>query len=162
MNKKKTTVLVIFVAIILTMVYTMASTYAVLIEVKEEEGIQEIVNIITIRDLVTNDNGTYNKYYYDIVKELDITDVEATLLIESKALNKNLKTMLTSIVDYNLNKKYDAKLKDNEILNLIEDGLQNTGNISEELRNKVMNKSNAYIQDISDYLYDIDVSLVGV
>lgn len=162
MDKKKTTILVIFVAIILTVVYTMASTYAVLIEVKEEEGIQEIVNIITIRDLVTNDNGTYNKYYYNIVKELDITDVEATLLIESKALNKNLKTMLTSIVDYNLNKNYDAKLKNNEILDLIEDGLQNTGNISEELRNKVMNKSNVYIQDISDYLYDIEVSLIGV
>ena len=49
-----------------------------------------------------------------------------------------------------------------EILDLIEDGLQNTGNISEELRNKVMNKSNVYIQDISDYLYDIEVSLIGV
>lgn len=161
MDRKKTTILIIFVGIILTVVYTLASTYAVLIEVKEEEGIQEIVNIITIRDLVTNDNGTYNKYYYDILKELDITDIEATLLIESKALNKNLKIMLTSIVDYNLNKNYDAKLKNNEILNLISDGLLNTGNISEELREKVIDKSNLYIQDISEYLYDIDVTLVG-
>ena len=161
MDRKKTIILVIFVGTILTLVYTMASTYAVLIEVKEEEGIQEIVNIITIRDLVTNDNGTYNKYYYDILKELDITDIEATLLIESKALNKNLKIMLTSIVDYNLNKNYDAKLKNNEILNLISDGLLNTGNISEELREKVIDKSNLYIQDISEYLYDIDVTLVG-
>lgn len=161
MERKKTIILVIFVGIILTLVYTMASTYAVLIEVKEEEGILEIVNIITIRDLVTNDNGTYNKYYYDILKELDITDIEATLLIESKSLNKNLKIMLTSIADYNLNKNYDAKLKNNEILNLISDGLLNTGNISEELREKVIDKSNLYIQDISEYLYDIDVTLVG-
>lgn len=161
MNIKKTTILAIFLVTILTIIYTMASTYAVFVEVKEEDGIQEIVNEITIRDLVTEENGKYNKYYYDIKNELDLTDVEATLLIESKALNKNLKEVLTSIVDYNLNNNINAKYSNNQIYNLIEDGLNNTGNLSEDLKNRVKNKSSVYIQDISDFIYDIDVKLIG-
>ena len=161
MDKKKTSLILIAVSIFLIFVYTLASTYAVIINVTEEEGRQEIINEITIRDLVTNDNGSYNTYYYDVKKELDISDVEATLLIESRALNANLKMVLDSIVDYNLNNNQSARLSNKEIYNLIVEGLNNTGNLSNELRNKVINKSNVYINDISKYLYDINVELIG-
>lgn len=161
MKKKTTTILVIFLVAILTIIYTLASTYAVIIEVKDEDGKQEIINRITLRDLVTNDNGVYNNYYYDVKNELDITDVEATLLIESKALNDNLQVVLNSVVDYKLNDK-KTKLTNDEIYNLINEGLNKTGNLSEELKTKVINKTNEYINDISDYLYDIDVKLIGV
>jgi len=161
MNKRKTTILIVFIASILTIIYTLASTYAVIIEVKEEDGIKEIVNEITIRDLVTDENGVYNQYYYDIKKELDITDEEATLLIISEPLNENLKEVLTSIVDYNLNNNNNSKLSNNELYELIENGLNNTGNLSENLKIKVLNKSNEYIQDVSEFLYDIDVKLIG-
>lgn len=161
MNNKKKTILVVFVVGILALIYTLASTYAVIIEVQEEEGRQEIINKITLKDLVTDDNGQYNSYYYDIKRELDITDTEATILMSSQKLNEHLQTVLDSIVDYKLNKNYNAKLSNNQIYNLIIDGIHNTGNVSDELRNKVINKSNIYKQDIVDFLYDIDVTLIG-
>ena len=161
MNKKKTTMLVIFLVAILAVIYTIASTYAVIIEVSEEEGRQEIINKITLRDLVTDENGQYNSYYYDIKKELDITDTEATLLMSSTKLNENLQIVLDSIVDYKLNNNTSAKLSNNEIYNLIVEGVNNTGSLSTELRNKVITKSNIYKQDISNFLYDIEVSLIG-
>lgn len=161
MNKKKTTMLVIFLVAILAVIYTIASTYAVIIEVSEEDGRQEIINKITLRDLVTDENGQYNSYYYDIKKELDITDTEATLLMSSTKLNENLQIVLDSIVDYKLNNNTSAKLSNNEIYNLIIEGVNNTGSLSNELRNKVITKSNIYKQDISNFLYDIEVSLIG-
>lgn len=162
MNKKTITLAVIFLTVFLTIVYTLASTYAVIINVKEEDGVNEIVNKITLRDLVTDDNGAYNRYYYNVKKELDIQDYEATLLMSSKKLNENLQIVLKSIVDYKLDNNINAKLSDEEIYNLIVDGVNNTTNLSEELKNKVITKSNSYKQDISDFVYDIDVSLVGV
>jgi len=161
MNKRKSVGLVVFLIGILAVVYTLASTYAVIIEVKDEEGRQEIINNITLRDLVTDENGQYNSYYYDIKKELDITDTEAILLMNSARLNENLQIVLDSIVDYKLNNNYNAKLSNDEIFNLIVEGVNNTGSLTNELRNKVINKSNIYRQDISNYLYDIDVSLIG-
>lgn len=161
MNRKKITILVIFLVAILTIIYTLTSTYAVIIEVKQEDGINEIVNKITLRDLATNDDGTFNKTYYDVKKELDITDGEASLLMESEKLNENLQIVLKSIVDYKLNNNINARLNNDDIYNLIKDGVNNTSILSSELRNKVINKSSAYKQDISDYLYDINISLVG-
>lgn len=161
MNIKKSTMLGIFLVGILVVVYTLASTYAVIIEVREEDGINEIVNEITLRDLVTDEKGAYNSYYYDIKNELDITDTEATLLMMSVRLNENLQVVLNSIVDYKLNNNVDARLSSDEIHDLIVDGVNNTGNLSDELRAKVINKSNIYKQDISNYLYDIDISVIG-
>lgn len=161
MNKKITSILVIIVTLSLVLIYTLASTYAVIIEVRQEEGINEIVNVITIRDLVTNDDGTYNSIYYDVKNELNITDEEAELIFESEKLNENLQIVLNSIVDYKLNNNTNAKLSNDEIYNLIVDATNNTNTFSLELKNKIINKSNKYKQDISDYVYDIDVNLIG-
>ncbi len=161
MNKKMTLLVVLIIGF-LTIIYTIASTYAVIIEVRQEEGRNEIINKITLRDLVTDDNGVYNHYYYDVKNELNITETEMTLLMESIKLNENLQIVLDSIVDYKLNNNTSAKLNNDEIYNLIVEGVNNTETLSDELRNKVITKSNIYKQDISDFLYDIEVSLIGV
>ena len=46
------------------------------------------------------------------------------------------------------------------IYNLIVDGVNNTDTLSEELKIKVINKALEYKQDISDYVYDIEVNLI--
>ena len=160
-NKKISIVFVILISLSLVLIYTLASTYAVIINVKEENGIKEIVDVITLRDLVTDDNGNYNDLYYDIKNELNITSEEAELILESDKLNDNLQIVLNSIVDYKLNNDIDAKLSNDEIYDLIVDGVNNTNTLSSELKNKIINKSNIYKQDVSDYVYDIDVNLIG-
>ena len=90
MKKNNSTILVILIAISLIIIYTLTSTYAIIINVKEENGIQEIVNIITLRDLLTNENGTYNNTYYDVIKEVPLTEEEANLIMDSNKLNENL------------------------------------------------------------------------
>jgi len=161
MNKKMTSLLVVIITLSLVLIYTLASTYAVIINVKEENGIKEIINVITLRDLVTNDDGTFNNTYYNVKNELNITDDEANLIMESNKLNENLQIVLNSIVYYKLNNDVNAKLINDEIYNLIVEGINNTDTLSSELKNKVIEKSNKYKQDISDYIYDIDVELIG-
>ena len=90
MKKSNSTILVILIVISLIIIYTLTSTYAIIINVKEENGIQEIVNIITLRDLLTNENGTYNNTYYDVIKEVPLTEEEANLIMDSNKLNENL------------------------------------------------------------------------
>lgn len=153
--------IVIIVTFSLVLIYTLASTYAVIIEVREQNGIKEIVNVITIKDLVTNDDGTYNNIYYDVKNELNITEEEVNLIFESERLNENLQIVLNSLVDYKLNNNIDTKLSNDEIYNLIVEGTNNTNTFSDELKNKIITKSNKYKQEISDYVYDIDVNLIG-
>ena len=159
MNKKITSIIVIIITLSLVLIYTLASTYAVIINVKQESGINEIINIITIRELVTNDDGTYNKTYYDIKNELNITEEEGNYIIESKKLNDNLQIALKNIVEYKLNNK--PKLTNDELYNLIVDGVNNTNTLSENLKNKIINKSNKYIHDIYTYIYDIDIEVIS-
>lgn len=161
MNKKITTIIIVVLAITLTLAYTIASTYSVIINVREEDGATEIVNEITIRDLATNDDGSYNNTYYTVKNELNITESEANLIMESTKLNENLQIVLNSIVSYKLKNDLEAKLNNDEIYNLILDGVNNTQTINEELKNKIIDKSYVYKQDISDFLYDIDVALIG-
>ena len=53
-------------------------------------------------------------------------------------------------------------IKDEKMLKSIEDGYFNTENISDELKSRIINKASKYKQDISNYVYDIEVSLLGV
>ena len=99
MKKNTSTILVILIVISLIIIYTLTSTYAIIINVKEENGIQEIVNIITLRDLLTNENGTYNNTYYDVIKEVPLTEEEANLIMDSNKLNAHLQIVLNSVVD---------------------------------------------------------------
>ena len=158
--KNNSTILAILIVISLIIIYTLTSTYAIIINFKEENGIQEIVNIITLRDLLTNENGTYNNTYYDVIKEVPLTEEEANLIMDSNKLNENLQIVLNSVVDYKLNNNTSAKLSNDYIYNLIVDGVNNTNTLSEELKTKVINKALEYKQDISNYVYDIEVKLI--
>ena len=159
--KKTTTVAIIVMSILLVGLYMVAGTYSVIIEVTEKDGIVEIVNEIKIKDLLINDDGTYNETYYLVKDELSITEEEANILINSQPLNESLQTILQSIAEYKINKNMDAKLTNTEIYNLITDATLNTKNITDEVRSKIINKASKYRNDISEYIYDIEVSRLG-
>lgn len=131
------------------------------INVTSENGVDEITNNINIRDLLTNDNGTYNSTYYQVKNELNVTEEEMNMLMNSEQLNNKLKLVLESIVKYRLRNKEEARYSNEEIYNMIVEGINSTSNISEELKNKVIISSDRHKQDISDFLYDIEVSLKG-
>ena len=159
--KNRTWIVVIILSIVSVLAFTIASTYAVIIEVTEKNGVTEIVNSINIRDLLTNDNGKYNNTYYNVVRELNITNSEAILLMEAVPLNEALQKVLNSIVEYKLHNKVSAKYTNEELFLLIKDATNNTETIGDDLKNKVINKSELYIYDVSDFLYDLEVSKIG-
>lgn len=137
---------------------TIAGTYAVVINVTNENGVDKIVNIIEIKDLLINDSGTYNKTYYQVKEELNVTEEEMNTLMNSKELNNTLKTLLDSIVKYKLRKDTTARYSNEEIYNMIVEDINKSSDISEELKNKVIITSGRYKQELSDYIYDIEVT----
>lgn len=153
MTKKITTISLLVIGIVLVSFYVISSTYSVIINVLDKDGQTEILNDITIRDLLTDENGMYNDTYYDVVNELDITEEEAIMLMNSIPLNEVLDNIIISIVDYNLHNK--PKLTNDELYNLIVNGINEDSNINDPLRFKLITKTNKYIDDISDYMYDI-------
>lgn len=159
--KKGLTITIIILSILLVGLYTVTSTYSVIIDVLEKDGTTEIVNKITVRDLLTNDDGSYNKTYYTVKKELQATDEEANILMASSQINESLQTVIESIVDYKIHYNYNAKLSNDELYDLITDAVLNTKNISDELKSRIINKASRYIKDVSNYIYDIEVSILG-
>ena len=81
------------------------------------------------------------------------------ILMSSKELNNNLQIVLNSVVNYKLNNK--PKLSNDEIYNLIVMSINEDNKINDTLKNKVINKSNYYKQDISNFIYDLEVSKVN-
>lgn len=159
--KKNNIILISLIIVVLTALCTIAGTYAVIINVTNENGVDKITNNINIRDLLTNDNGTYNSTYYQVKNELNVTEEEMNMLMNSEPLNNKLKLVLESIVKYRVRNKEEARYSNEEIYNMIVEGINSTPNISEELKNKVIISSDRHKQDISDFLYDIEVSLKG-
>ena len=141
--------------------YTVTSTYSVIIDVIEKDGTTEIINEITIRDLLIEEDGSYNRMYYDIKNELNITEEEANILMNSKEINDTFQIVLESIVDYKLHNNINAKLSNDKLYNMITDAVLNTKNISDETKSKIINKASFYRKDISNYVYDIEVSTFG-
>ena len=159
--RRTTTIIVIAISILLVLLYTITSTYSIIIEVTEKDGITEIVNKISIRDLLINEDGSYNDIYYTLKNELSVTDEEANLLINSKKLDEALQIVLESIVDYKVNDNIDAKFTDQELYDLISKSVIQDGNLSDDLKSRVINKTSMYRNDVSDYIYDIEVSNLG-
>ena len=158
--KKSKGIIISVLIILLVFVSTIAATYSVIINVVSNNGINEIVNVITIRDLMTDNDGLYNDTYYNVKNELGISDSEAEILMESDELNKSLQVVLNSIVTYKVDNDENAKMSDAELYNLIVDSVNRDNTISDELMDKVKNKSNIYIRDVSDFMYDIEVSVL--
>ena len=48
-----------------------------------------------------------------------------------------------------------------QIYNMIVNDVNNDDSINNILKNKVIDKSNVYRSDISDYIYDLDVNLIS-
>lgn len=155
---KKRSILVLILTIFLIITLTVAGTYSVIIEVINNSGIDEVINEITIRDLMTDSNNQYNETYYYVTRELDISQDEASILMDSEALNKQLQIAIKSIVKYKLHRDNSARLSQDEVYNMIYVGVMNTNNVSNELKNKVINKSKIYIDDVIEFIYDIDIS----
>ena len=155
---KKRSILVLILTIFLVITLTVAGTYSVIIEVINNSGIDEVINEITITDLMTDSNNQYNETYYYVTRELDISQDEASILMDSEALNKQLQIAIKSIVKYKLHRDNSAILSQDEVYNMIYVGVMNTNNVSNELKNKVINKSKIYIDDVIEFIYDIDVS----
>lgn len=154
-------IIISILIILIVFISMIAATYSVIINVASNNGINEIVNEITVRDLMIDNNGEYNNTYYEVKRELNITLEEANILINSKELDKQLQVVLKSIVSYKVDGDINSKLSDDEVYNLIVEGVNKDSNISSSLRNKVINKSQIYIRDVSNFLYDIDVNVLG-
>ena len=82
--KKVITIITLTLTIILVGLYMVTSTYAVIIEVIDKNGVLEIINNITAKDILTNADGSFNNTYYEIKNELDLTDKEANILLDSQ------------------------------------------------------------------------------
>lgn len=160
MSKKTISIIVIITSILLVSLYVLSNTYSIIIDVIEGDNGDEIVNKITIRDLLTNDNGEYNNTYYQVLNELSINDNEANTLMESIPLNNALQIVLKDIVNYKLHNK--NRLSKNEIYDLIISSTNEDDNISQELKNRIIDKANEYLNDVYAFLYDIKVSSNGV
>lgn len=156
----KRKVAVIIILILLVGLYTIASTYSIIIEVTDKNGENSIVNTITPRDIFTDTDGNYNNLYYDVINELQITEEEANVLMDSSYVNDKLQVVLQSIVDYKVDNNINSKLSNDEIYNMIKEAVNNTEGLSEETKTKVINKSNTYKNDISEYVYDFDVTIL--
>ena len=159
--KKGTLIVSIILSIVLIIVYTALNTYSVIINITDKEGTTEIVNKINIKDLLTSDDGSYNSTYYLVKNELSVNEEEANILMNSTYLNDGLQTILNSIVDYRYHNKLEARLSDDEIYNMIVDAVNKDMAIPEDLKNRVIIKSGRYKDDVSNFLYDISVSVVG-
>lgn len=155
--KKTKGIFISILIILLVFVSTVAATYSVVINVVSNNGINEIVGVITIRDLMTDSEGKFNDTYYNVKRELSISDDEGKILMDSDSLNRELQVVINSIVEYKVDKKVDSKLSNDEVYNLIVEGVNNDQDISDGLKNRIKEKSQIYINDISDFLYDIDV-----
>lgn len=157
----KRKVIVSILLVLLVFLCTIAGTYSVIIEVTDNNGQNTIVNTITTRDIFTDSYGNYNNLYYDVINELQITDEEANILLDSEYINDKLQMVLQSIVDYKLDNDINAKLSNDEIYNMIEESINNTEGLTEEVKTRIINKSNTYKNDISNYLYDFDINILG-
>lgn len=153
MAKKITTISLLVIGITLISFYVISSTYSVIINVFEKDNQTQILNDISIRDLLIDENGLYNRTYYDVINELNITNEEADILINSISLNEILDEIVISVVDYNLHNK--NKLSNSELYNLIVNGINDDNNINATLRLKLITKTKEYINDISNYIYEI-------
>ena len=135
-------IIVSVLLVLLVGVSTIMGTYAVIINVVSDNGVDKIVNVINIKDLLSDDNGNYNSTYYDVRDELNISDSEMDVLMNSSYLNDSLKIVLDNVVSYKL--RGGTKLSNDDIYNMIVNDVNNDDSINNILKNKVIDKSNVY------------------
>lgn len=159
--KRTTMFIVIVLSIFLVCLYTITSTYSVIVGVVDKDGSLEIVDDVLIKNFLIDENGDYNQLYYDLKSELYASDEEANLLMNSNSLNELLRDVLKSVVDYRVNENLDAKYTDEKLYSLISKAVVEDKELSDDLKSRVINKVSKYRNDISNYIYNIDISFVG-
>ena len=152
-------IIISILIVLLIGVSTIMGTYAVIINVVSEEGVDKIVNTIYIKDLLSDDSGIYNSTYYEVKRELDVNDDDMTILMNSSYLNESLRIVLENVVNYKL--RGGSKLSNDKIYDMIVEDVNYDNTINYELKNKVINNGSKYKDDISDYIYDLDVNLIN-
>lgn len=152
-------IIISILIVLLIGVSTIMGTYAVIINVVSEEGVDKIVNTIYIKDLLSDDSGIYNSTYYDVKRELDVNDDDMTILMNSSYLNESLRIVLENVVNYKL--RGGSKLSNDKMYDMIVEDVNYDNTINYELKNKVINNGSKYKDDISDYIYDLDVNLIN-
>ena len=152
-------IIISILIVLLIGISTIMGTYAVIINVVSEEGVDKIVNTIYIKDLLSDDSGNYNSTYYDVKRELDVNDDDMTILMNSSYLNESLRIVLENVVNYKL--RGGSKLSNDKIYDMIVEDVNYDNTINYELKNKVINNGSKYKDDISDYIYDLDVNLIN-
>ena len=158
MIKKITIISILIVSMLLVTLYIIKSTYSVIINVIGREGENDIIESLTIRDILTDNNGNYNDLYYDIKNELAISYEEGEILIESVLLNNALESIIRNVIDYKLHHK--EKMNNTDIYNLIVSNVREDNNINNSVKEKVINKTEEYLNDIVKYIYDFDISIL--
>ncbi len=150
MKKKIFTIMMLVFSIIFVSFLLIRATYSLIINVTDNN---EIIGVITIRELITDDNGIYKREYYNVMSELDADNSEMDTLINSVELNKLLNKLLINVVGYRLDNK--NKYSNDELYDLIITAINDDKAIKNELKDIIILKIKIYIQDIADYLYDI-------
>ena len=153
MNKKIITICALIFSILLVLLSIVRVTYSLIIDATNEDNLVEPKRI-TINDIITDGSGEYNRYYYNIITELNITKKDCYILINSVSLNNVLNVILNNVIlsRYNSMKRFTS----DEVYNLIVDGINHDSNINSRLKNKVIAKVREHISDIVKYLYDIE------
>ena len=81
------------------------------------------------------------------------------MMLEMNLILMIVKTVLDNVVSYKL--RGGTKLSNDDIYNMIVNDVNKDDGINTILKNKVIDKSNVYRSDISDYIYDLDVNLIS-
>ena len=157
--KRVTIISVLIVSMLLVSLYVISSTYSVIVNVISRDGEDDIIEKLTIRDILIDNNGNYNSLYYDIKNELDISYDEGEVLIESVLLNNALEVLVRNVVDYKLHNK--EKMSNSDIYDLIVSNVRRDNNISDSVQERVINKTGEYINDIVNYIYDFDIGVLS-
>ena len=148
---KKYLTIIILVGSILLMTFTIVkTTYSLIDEVNDNN-----TDNITIKEIITDNNGIYTDTFDNVIKELNIDNNEVDVIINSKELNKVLNTILNNVLDYRLNNK--EKLTNKKIYNLIKEAIYNDRYINNELKEKIIKEVKIHLEDIINYFYGINL-----
>ncbi len=145
MSKRVLTIFSLVSGMLIIISLIVKTTYSLIINI----GGYNNPNMLTIKELITDEYGGYNNYYYDALNKLGITDEDAIVLINSDKLNEALNQIVN-------NKYHQGKLSNREIINIITKVIDSDSLINDELKNKVKETTKEYISELSDYIYDIN------
>ena len=141
MTKRIMTICLLIGGIFLVLFAVVFSTSSMIKAMSNNNKVEQVVSKITLKDLLTDQNGMYKTNYYNIINELGITEEEANTIMDSLSLNKLLDKIITN-----------DNLSNGELYDLIVEAISNDNQINKILRKKLLLKSSEYLEEIREYL----------